>query len=117
MTEMSQPKVTARLRFAAAIILLLGLSSAVVVYLAVSNGPNRSQNYEFENGSAYPVAPEDSKRYMHDLELYGGKANVLASEFMHWFDSLWHGKSLAFTIAVLTVLISSGLLLASRKSP
>lgn len=44
--------------------------------------------------------------YKHDLELYGGKLNVLADQFMRWFAGLWHGRSLAFTVACITVVIS-----------
>jgi hypothetical protein len=45
-----------------------------------------------------------TKSYLHDLELYGGKANVLAAEFREWFTGLWMGRNLAFTIAALTFL-------------
>ena len=46
----------------------------------------------------------DTKKYLHDLEEFGGKANVLAVEFQEWFASLWHGKRLAFTVAAMTVM-------------
>jgi hypothetical protein len=29
---------------------------------------------------------------------------VLAAEFREWFDALWHGKRLAFTVAVITLM-------------
>ena len=67
--------------------------------------------------NAYLIAPENSKKYVHDLELYGGKANVLANEFMSWFVGLWHGKSLAFTVACITIFISLGFFLVARTSP
>ncbi len=38
------------------------------------------------------------------MELYGGKANILAAELLDWFQSLWHGQRLAATLACLTVL-------------
>jgi len=41
------------------------------------------------------------------LEFYGGKINVLAVELHQWWGSLWRGKALASTIAVLTLLLSS----------
>ena len=50
---------------------------------------------------------DDSKIYRHSLELYGGKANLLATQFSRWFDGLWHGRSLALTVAVLTVLAAA----------
>ncbi len=80
------------------IILSAGIGSAISIYLAAGNSPGTDYNYEFEH----------SKVYIHDLELYGGKFNVLANELMSWFDGLWHGRSLAYTVAVITVLISIG---------
>jgi len=82
-----------RLRRLTIAILAVGLGSAVAVYFAA--GP------EAENPLGDPM---QSKMYLHDLELYGGKANVLAAEFREWFTELWIGRNLAYTIAVLTVL-------------
>ena len=50
--------------------------------------------------------PAESKAYLREMEAIGGKANILAAEFMHWFDALWHGRSLAFTIAAMSVFLS-----------
>ncbi len=87
------------------IMLVAGLGCAVVIYLTAGNPATSSMVDEFE----------ESKRFMHDLELYGGKANVAAYKFLDWFDGLWHGQALAFTIAFLTVVISLGyLFIASR---
>jgi membrane-associated HD superfamily phosphohydrolase len=81
-----------------AIILLVGLGSAILIYLTAETAPDSVLGNE----------PKYSKMYMHDLELYGGKANVLASEFSRWFAGLWHGQSLAFTVACITIFISFG---------
>ena len=83
-----------RLRWLSTVILAVGFVSAIVVYFAA--GP------EAENPLGDPM---QSKMYLHDLELYGGKANVLAAEFREWFTELWIGRNLAYTIAVLTILI------------
>ena len=37
------------------------------------------------------------------MEVYGGTANLLATELRLWFASLWHGERLAYTVAVLTL--------------
>jgi hypothetical protein len=95
-----------RLYLITAIILLVGLGSATLIYLTAENDSDSVVGYEAVGGYIYPIMPEDSKRYIHDLELYGGKANVLANDFMRWFVGLWHGKSLAFTIACITIFIS-----------
>ena len=87
-------------------ILLVGLGSAVLIYRTVGNDSNGVLGYEIIGGQAYPISPEDSKMYLHDLQLYSGKAGVLADEFRRWFVGLWYGKSLAFTVAYITLFIS-----------
>jgi hypothetical protein len=98
----------------AALTLLLGTGSAVLIYINADNNPDRVLGYEVVGGKVYPVAPEDSKVYMHDLELYGGKANVLADEFIGWFNGLWHGRSLAVVMACLAVIVSTGFFFAAN---
>ena len=105
-----------RLYLISAIILLVGLSSSIWIYLKAENDSKRIFGYEIVGGNAYLISPENSKKYIHDLELYGGKANVLADEFMNWFVGLWHGKSLAFTVAFITILISLGIFFVARTS-
>ena len=43
---------------------------------------------------------------MRDLEEYGGKANVIMYEFRVWFVGLWQGKSLAYMVACISIVIS-----------
>jgi hypothetical protein len=83
-----------RVRAGTRAILVLGFAAAVVIYLTAQPPPDNPLGYD----------PMDTKKYLHDLEVYGGKANVIAAQFRDWFDSLWHGKQLAYTVAVLTVL-------------
>jgi hypothetical protein len=86
-----------------ALILLAGLGSSVAIYLTAVNSSDYGLINDFEN----------SKKYTHDLELYGGKANLLANDVVNWFDGLWHGKSLAFTVAFITIAISLGFFFAA----
>ncbi|HEY1849018.1 MAG TPA: hypothetical protein VGG37_07420 [Opitutaceae bacterium] len=37
------------------------------------------------------------------LEYIGGKSNVLAADIQEWFVGLWHGRHLAYTLAVLSI--------------
>jgi hypothetical protein len=83
-----------RIRAGTRAILVLGFIAAVVIYLTAQPPPGNPLGYD----------PLDTKKYLRDLEVYGGKANVLAAQFRDWFDGLWHGKQLAFTVAVITVL-------------
>jgi hypothetical protein len=61
--------------------------------------------------------PENTKIYKHDLEVYGGKAAVLADDFRRWFVGLWHGKSLAFTITCITIFVSFAGFFTARHLP
>src|SRR5512141_743477 len=83
-----------RVRAGTRAILGLGFAAAVVIYLTAVPPPGNPLGYD----------PLTTKSYVHDLELFGGKANVLAAQFRDWFDSLWHGKQLAYTVAILTLL-------------
>lgn len=106
-----------RLNLIGAFILLVGLGSAVLIYRTAGNDSNPVLGYEQGNGSLYPVRPEDSKKYLRDMEMYGGKANVLADELRRWFVGLWYGKSLAFTVGFITILASSGVFYAAHHLP
>jgi len=81
------------------------------------NDPDSASGYEVIGGFIYPNAGEHSKKYVHDLELYGGKSAVLADDFMRWFAELWHGKSLAFTVACIAIFISLGVFFAAAHLP
>ncbi|MGA2403286.1 MAG: hypothetical protein ABSG91_16520 [Syntrophobacteraceae bacterium] len=105
------------LNFISAIILLIGSGSAILIYLTAGGDSSGVLGYEDGGGSVYPITPEDSKQYLRGLELYGGTANVLADEFRRWFAGLWHGKSLAFTVACITIFISSGVFYTASHLP
>src|SRR5208283_155297 len=105
------------LTFISAIILLVGLGSAIYIYQTAEDDLSGVLGYEIVGGSVYPVMPQDSKMYRHDLELYGGKAAVLADEFSRWISGLWHGKSLAYTVAFITLVISFGFFFAANHLP
>ena len=89
-----------------AIIMLVGLGSSIFIYQSVEDYSGGVLGYEIIDGSAYPIRPEDSRIYRRDLELFGGKAAVVVDDFSRWFTGLWHGKSLAFTVAGISIFIS-----------
>jgi hypothetical protein len=94
------------INFISAIILLVGFGTAIFIYQTADSDSTGALGYQIIGGTIYPIMPENTKIYKHDLEVYGGKAAVLADEFRRWFIGLWHGKSLAFTIAVITIFLS-----------
>jgi hypothetical protein len=99
-----------------AAILLAGIGSAVAIYLAADDEADGAQAYEVAGKYLYPAMHERSKRYQHDLEMYGGKAAVLADDINRWFDGLWRGRSLAVTVACISVLLSFGFFVAARNA-
>ena len=89
-----------------AIIMVVGLGSAIWIYQSAGDYSGSVLGYEIIDGTAYPIAPEDSKVYRRDLEHFGGKAAIVVDDFSRWFIGLWHGKTLAFTVAFISIFIS-----------
>ena len=105
------------LYLASAVILLVGLSTSALIYRAAINDSTSDLGYEIIGGSVYPGAGGYTKKYVHDLQLYGGSAAVLADEFMRWFTGLWHGKSLSFIVAGLAFILSFGVFISAKNAP
>jgi hypothetical protein len=105
------------LNLISAIILLVGFGSAVLVYQTAENNSNSVLGYENGYESVYPIMPQDSKKHLRDLELYGGKANVLMTEFRLWFVGLWQRKSLAFMVACFAIFLSFGVFYVASHLP
>ena len=103
------------LSIASAFVLVIGLLSAVLIYQAADRKSSDVLMYEQGEGSTYPVSPYDSKKYLRDMELYGGKANVLMAELRLWLAGLWQGKSLAYMAAFISVLVSFALFYAANR--
>ena len=97
----------ARRRFIALAIVFVGCGSALVIYATATPDPVNPLGYD----------PEDSKQYLREMEVYGGKANVIASDFLRWLESLWHGRRLAFTVLGLTLVLLLFFLVASIPLP
>lgn len=87
----------------AAAVLLMGLLSAGLIYRTAAEQENRAAGYRFIGGNAYEVAPDDSKAYLRDMQLYGGTSGILIANFNRWLGSLWHGKRLAYVLAIFSV--------------
>ena len=106
-----------RLYIIAVVVLVTGLLGSLSVYVTAGSEAGNVLGYDVAGGELHPISPDESKTYRHDLEVYGGKANVLMDKFIRWFDGLWHGKALAFTIASFTALISFSFFLAAYYWP
>lgn len=88
-------------------ILAVGLGAAIEIYVSAVSAPKNPLGYD----------PEDTKRYLREVEVYGGTANLLATQLREWFASLWHGERLAYTVAVLTLISAWAFSFFSRPVP
>ncbi|MDR3569064.1 MAG: hypothetical protein P4L43_13630 [Syntrophobacteraceae bacterium] len=105
------------LYFSAIAIMVTGIACSTLIYHKASvDCSNRMQAYASGEASVYP-SPDTSKQYLRELELYGGTANVLAYQLRSWFSGLWRGKRLAYTLILITVLVSSGIVYVARRLP
>lgn len=80
-----------------AAILLVGFGTAVAIYLTAGEA-QVDPFAEFEN----------SKKFAYELERMGGKAAIAANGLNKWFAGLWQGETLAYTVAVITIIIAAG---------
>jgi hypothetical protein len=95
-----EPLTRAQLRFytAGGVVLVLGLGAAVWAYrVAVVDSAS----------DAIIAAGKNTKQYEYQMETYGGKSNLLATEVTEGFLGLWHGRNLAYTLATLSVVLAS----------
>jgi hypothetical protein len=112
-------KMQKRLILCSIIVAVVGLCSALLIYLAAGEDTDEDEAFEFVmiDGKAYPIPLAGNKMYRRELQRFGGKAAVLFDEFNRWFAGLWRGKSLAVTVVWITAFISLALFLLARNWP
>ncbi len=95
----------ARLYLLGAFILAAGWIAGALIYMTAAAGDGGDLAY----GAGY------DRQYEFELERIGGKAAVLAAEFSQWFSDLWHGRQLAFTVAILCTAVAFLCFLVARE--
>ena len=93
-----------RLYLASVVILVAGLIGAAVIYATAPAEDRAEQIYGVANNQSYIL----------ELQRIGGTAEVVMAEFHQWFDSLWHGKPLAYTVAALCAAAAAACFLAAH---
>ncbi len=93
---MPGPSRAARRRIVVAAILALGWGAAAAIYLAAPAPEDDPAVYELQH----------SREYERQVEVIGGKGALLATELDRWISGLFEGRSLAYTIAVLTAIVA-----------
>ncbi|HEX8988600.1 MAG TPA: hypothetical protein VF816_11625 [Rhodocyclaceae bacterium] len=94
----------------ATLMLVTGLGVAAAIFVLA---PAESTDV----GGPYATTADNSKKYQLELRRIGGTAAVAAAEFNEWFDTLWHGRRLAGTVAVLSIALWLLARLAARLPP
>jgi ADP-dependent phosphofructokinase/glucokinase len=76
-------------------ILSIGFGCAAAIYLTA---PELTDNPldEFEQ----------SKMFAHEVQRMGGRMALVANDLSAWLSGLWRGQHLAYTVAVITVVIA-----------
>jgi hypothetical protein len=103
---MSNAELKKRLRLACVAILVAGLCGALLIFFVADEAVDDSLGYVVVNGAVYPLATGDSKKYRHEIERFGGKAALLFDDFNRWFGEQWRGKTLARTVAWISILLA-----------
>jgi hypothetical protein len=88
-----------RARLLTRAVLAVGLIAAAAIWVTAPA--------ETASPAGYDVTR--TKAYRHQMEVYGGKANLELDAFRRWFGSLWHGRALAGTVAVISLLKIAGI--------
>jgi hypothetical protein len=88
-------------------ILATGFAGAVLIYFTAPAPAANALGYEFR----------DSKSYLRNMEMFGGKANLLSAEFREWLAGMFQGQSLAYTVAFLSVVLALGVWLFATPLP
>ena len=104
--EVHNPVTVMRLKRIGVAILMLGLLSAILVFVFVGEPGGNETAYQIIDGVSYPVDVNNTKSYNYNMERISGKSGVFAADLSDWFVSLWHGKKLSYTLAVLAVVLS-----------
>jgi hypothetical protein len=116
-SEMSNLELKKRLRLGCLVILVVGLCSSALIYAFAEDVVDDSLGYMVVNGIAYPLSARDFKPYRRELERFGGKTLLMFDDFNHWFTDLWRGKTLAKTVAWISILVSLGIHLFASSFP
>jgi hypothetical protein len=92
-------------------VLVVGLSASAVVFVMAPG------EIEDDYLGVYVTSIHNSKKHLLELERIGGKAAVVAAELSDWYKSLWHGRRLAGTLAILSIGASLLCFLAAKIPP
>jgi hypothetical protein len=107
-----------RLRWVGGLALAAGLLAAASVYHRTARDPAEIEGtiigYDVGAGYATPVTTRMTKKTEVQMEQIGGRANAVVAEFREWCGTLWHGRKLAYTLAIVSTAACAGCFFAAR---
>jgi hypothetical protein len=106
----SYARVEKALRWAAAVVLVSGLISSVLIWRAQDRLERQRRGSRAAEVEAQ-VSPLENRKQLWQMEYYGGKGVVFLEEVKGWF----HGKPLARTVAIASVITAAGLFLVTVR--
>jgi hypothetical protein len=110
--SISFARLPSTLNWLGVLVLFAGLGSAALIWRAQDRIERENEAAQTADPAA-PLSPLDSRRQVRDVQLYYGNVGVL----MEKADELLHGKPLAKTIAVVSVITAAGLFLVAARFP
>lgn len=113
--QMSPARVRRGLNFAGILILLGGLIAPAIIWQAQRDDSN-GEDGQLSNPAA-PLATSDSRKQSRQVEIYYGKTGLLFERWSEEAAALTHGKGLAKTLAVLSVIAGVTCFLAASRLP
>lgn len=100
-----QASPSSRRHFITGGILCVGWLIALIVYITSEPTMEDYDIYEMEH----------SRKYLRQVEMIGGKAALFANDLREWVAGLFHGRSLAYTIAVVAAIVALAAHLLQRR--
>jgi len=96
-------------------ILILGLTSAVLVYDAPTS-QGEAREYRIFGNRIFPIQNEDTKQHVVELEIYGGNAAVIVDSFNRKLINFFKGKNLAIVLAIVSIILAVSCFLAAWRA-
>jgi hypothetical protein len=91
------------LKFASIGLLIAGVLAAVWIFVATADTALSS---DVSSARARSIQFDQNRREMAEVERLGGKVSVMTVQFHQWFQSLWEGRRLAYTVLVLALVVA-----------
>jgi len=98
------------------VVLVLGIVGACIVYAVGQNGSSGQAGNAGGEWQDSSLAPTDSKKFSHDVQMYNGTAGILVMKWWELRDALKRPGSVAIMIAAGSAIAAYGCFAAARRN-